>query len=232
MGTYVFFDIGQVLLNNGNGDSVWQAIAARTDRGDGWPRTHGEVREKYNRENTLLCPYGKGQATTRAFLEEMRDITGFGGTLEELGKAFAKNQGLLDENVRIFEHLKKRSDVVVGIISDTVEIHIAALAFSHGFLFERLRQEAVVFSYHPDMRCRKGDGPEIFRKTLRRLGANPDKDRVFMIDDREQNRAGAQAAGMTFIHLPPETSLAAKLRAHGLEETAAPHRPTMRPALS
>lgn len=228
MATYIFFDIGMVLLNNGNGAPAWEAVAARSDRGDGTPYTPEELLEKYVRENTLLGDYSRGQVSTESFLVELKAITGYQGGLDELAEDFSKTHGPIDANTRIFEYLKNHPDFTIGIISDTVEIHMAALARDHGFLFEQLDGLAVIFSYHADIQAQKHEGPEIFEKALTRIGADPARDRVFMIDDRWQNQAGAQAAGMTFILLLPGDDLAEKLRAHGIE-TAAPRPPAVKP---
>lgn len=56
--------------------------------------------------------------------------------------------------------------------------------------------------------------PEIFLRTLTRLGRQPEE--AIFIDDFAHNVAGAQAVGMAAIHYYPGLDVAAALAAHGV----------------
>ncbi|HAJ35337.1 MAG TPA: hypothetical protein DCL15_06550 [Chloroflexi bacterium] len=56
--------------------------------------------------------------------------------------------------------------------------------------------------------------PEIFLRTLARLGRQPEE--TIFIDDFAHNVAGAQAVGMAAIHYTPELDVAAALAAYGV----------------
>ncbi|HHY58776.1 MAG TPA: HAD family phosphatase [Chloroflexi bacterium] len=56
--------------------------------------------------------------------------------------------------------------------------------------------------------------PEIFLRTLARLGRRPEE--AIFIDDFAHNVAGAQAVGMAAIHYTPDLDVAAALAEHGV----------------
>jgi HAD superfamily hydrolase (TIGR01509 family) len=56
--------------------------------------------------------------------------------------------------------------------------------------------------------------PEIFLRTLERLGRQPEE--AIFIDDFAQNVAGARAVGMFAVQYTPDLDVAAALAAHGL----------------
>lgn len=56
--------------------------------------------------------------------------------------------------------------------------------------------------------------PEIFLRTLARLGREPAE--AIFIDDFAHNVAGAQAVGMAAIHYTPDLNVAAALAEHGI----------------
>lgn len=220
---FVLFDIGMVLVDNGGGALAWDAIAQKSTLG----LSGKEIKDLIlQTENTYFDLAPLGLISTADFLARLKEITCYTGSVEELGKDFSIVKGIFEERVQIMRRLKNSPDFTVGIVSDTTEIHMAVRSgeifvpgSSFPEIFSDLNRAALVFSCDPDVQTVKTDktrGHIPYETALRRLGADPARDRIIMIDDNEGCRAGAEKAGVLFLHLRPGEDLREKLEQIGV----------------
>jgi 2-haloacid dehalogenase len=195
----VAFDLGKVMVD------FDYSIAARRIAARG-TLSLLEIAQYIN-QSDLFVRYESGFVTTPQFYEEIRQVTGFRGSLSEFGECFADIFVPIEPMVQLQAALKQRGRTTYAF-SNTNELaaeHIRCrfpfyttfdgwvLSYQHGFM-------------KPDPRLY-----EVVERTCGRRGAE-----ILYLDDRPENIAAGAARGwQVILHETPEKSLAA-VRSLGL----------------
>ena len=148
----------------------------------------------------VLARFESGLLTREQFFAEMRQITGFTGSLEEFVADFADIFLPIPEMIELHEELRQRG-FQTYIFSNTNDIAIEHVR--HNFPFFK-NFNGYIFSYKvgamkPDLRIY-----EAMEKLCGRSFAD-----IVYIDDRPENvKAGSRRGWQTVLHESPEASRA------------------------
>jgi 2-haloacid dehalogenase len=189
----VVFDLGKVLVDFDYSIAA-RRIAARS-------RMAMDRVQSFLEQNPLLVQYECGLLTTPQFFAEIRRATGYSGTLEEFGDAFADIFTEIPEMIKLQARLR-RNQVRTYILSNSNDLAIshirARFPFFSGF-------DGYILSYEhgamkPDAR--------LYEVVERQTGRA--KDEILYIDDRAENVAAGAARGWhTILQENPSRTLAA-----------------------
>jgi len=184
----VFFDLGKVLLDFDLGICFRKLGAATT------------ISEEKLR-SLILTPrmndLERGIITTDEYFSEIRDATGFPGSVEDLRVIFNDIFDAMDENIMIAHVISEH--MPIGLISNTNAAHVNFVEARYDF-FSRFSVK--VYSHETGLRKPE---PEIYHRALNAIGIRPEES--IFIDDLSQNTDGARAVGIHAIHLPPGQDL-------------------------
>ena len=198
---FIYFDLGNVLLffdhrraaeqmgrvAGISTDAVWRALA---------------------KDNTI-CRVESGEMTDREFYERFCDATGTRPDFAELQRAGSDIFWLNWQIVPLVAQLDA-AGYPLGILSNTSQSHWEFICGGqYGLLPGAFR--TAVLSY--EARSSKPD-PGIYQAAIARAGVAPGE--IFFMDDREENVAGARAAGLDAVLFTSVRQLAADLRARGV----------------
>ena len=180
----ILFDVGGVLLTNG-----WDRARARGGGGEASAWTHGvgdparrNVREHGNEARSIATQY-----LDAAVFYEPRSFS----RDEFFDFILAQSQLLPDGAMEILEELSAANRYMLGALNNEAR---ETNEFRFG-KFELRRYLKVAFS-SCYMGLRKPE-PAMYRRALDILGSAPN--RTLFIDDRQENVAGAAAAGIKAI---------------------------------
>jgi len=194
----VVFDIGKVLLD------FDYAIAARQHAGHS-PLPADAIHELLNSHSALLAEYETGLMSTEDFFARFRALTGYRGTLAQFRAAFGDIFTPIEPIIALHASVRSRG-IPTYIFSNTNEIAIGHIRLTYPFY-----QEFTDYILSYEQGAMKPE-PRIYAAVERFAGVPPE--RIFYVDDREENIAQALARGWQAVHHTDiATTLAAARRA-------------------
>ncbi len=184
----VVFDLGKVLVD------FDYSIAARKFATRGTMQTPTD--KIFRDHSELLLRYETGQVTRQEFFDEVRNATGFRGTIEEFGELFAD----------IFTEIPRAIEIHTAVCQHGVPTYI--FSNTNDLAIEHVRRnfpffshfDGYIFSYQvgamkPDVKIY-----EALERMTGRSGAE-----ILYIDDRQENIAvGASRGWQVILHESPE----------------------------
>lgn len=189
----IIFDLGKVLVDFDYRIAA-RRIAARSKS------TVAQIAEFIN-QASLFVRYESGNITTQQFFDEVCQVTGFSGTLEEFGRYFADIFFPIEPMIQLQAALRQRG-LKTYIFSNTNELAIEHIRRSFPFY---ANLDGHILSYeHGVMKPGAGLYEAVERESGRR-GAD-----LLYLDDRPENVAAGEARGwQVILQESPEKSLAA-----------------------
>lgn len=196
----VVFDLGKVLV-----DFDYSLVANRLRA-----RTSISLEAVVARldQSPLLVEYETGRITTAEFFQQVRQLTGYQGTLDDFAVEFGDIFSPIDEMIAWQGELRT-CGVPTVIFSNTNELavrHIrSAFPFFSGF-------DAYVYSHEVGAMKPEAKIYEVVENVTGRRG-----DTILYIDDKPENvAAGAERGWRVIQHVEPKTTLQAAAN-HGLK---------------
>lgn len=189
----VIFDLGKVLVD------FDYSIAARRIAARG-KITVVEIAQFIN-QASLFNRYESGAITTQQFFDEICQVTGFGGTLEEFSRCFADIFFPIEPMIQLQAELRQRGFKTYAF-SNTNELAVEHIRRCFPFY---ANLDGYILSYQhgvmkPDARLY-----EVVERQSGRRGAD-----LLYLDDRPENvTAGAARGWQVILQESPEKSLAA-----------------------
>jgi len=179
----VIFDLGKVMVDFEYAQAG-AVIAAKSDL------SCEEIRQVID-HTPLLCRYETGSISTREFFGEVCAATGYRGTVEEFGRAFADVFTVIESSVELNRALR-RQGIPTFVLSNTNELHLGHIRRQFPFFAEF---DGYVLSY--EVGAMKPD--EKIYIAAETLTGKRGKEIMFL-DDRATNTAPAAARGWQVIH--------------------------------
>jgi HAD superfamily hydrolase (TIGR01509 family) len=187
----VVFDLGKVLLG------FDYTIAAEALAENGAVSTP-QIREFID-QSPLLIRYEKGQITREAFFEEIRDMSGYRGSLQDFSSLFAKVFTPISPMIELKQSLtaagiptylfSNTNDLAITHIELTYPFYKTFDGYALSFEHEAMKPESRLYEVVEDMTGQTGDS-------------------ICYIDDREENiDAGVSRGWRTHLHVEPTTSI-------------------------
>jgi len=195
----VVFDLGKVLVDFDYSIAA-RRLAARCANGT-------EAARFFADHGPKLLRYELGVIDTRRFYEEVRDATGFSGTLEEFGQSFSDIFTEIPAMVELHSALRDRG-FPTYIFSNTNDLAVGHIRRCFAF-YDRF--DGYILSYqHGSMKPDAKLYEVVERETGRR------REEILYLDDRPENiETGAARGWQSVLHETPEQTRAA-LKALGL----------------
>ena len=193
MNTAIVFDLGNVLVD------FDYSIAARriTARSTQPP----ENLDAFLSSSPALIQFETGLITRQAFFEQVRNVAGFLGDIEEFGKMFADIFTEISPMIALHAKLRRRG-FKTYIFSNTNDLAIEHIRRNFPF-FQNF--DGYILSY--EVQAMKPDAP-IYQALEQMTGKRGNE--IIYIDDRAENIAGAVESGWrTILHESPEQTRAA-----------------------
>lgn len=193
MNTAIVFDLGNVLVD------FDYSIAARriTARSTQPP----ENLDAFLSSSPALIQFETGLITRQAFFEQVRNVAGFLGDIEEFGKMFADIFTEISPMIALHAKLRRRG-FKTYIFSNTNDLAIEHIRRNFPF-FQNF--DGYILSY--EVQAMKPDAP-IYQALEQMVGKHGDE--IIYIDDRAENIASGAAHGWrTILHESPEQTHAA-----------------------
>lgn len=179
----VIFDLGNVLVNY-NGQATLAALSELA----------GVSLEKLLAHyQTVEYTFGTGQLSGRGYYDLLNQTFGLHANYDSFVAALCRYQERNEAAFAFARELQARADVVVGIISNTNEVHANWL---HANLPELKQFSSVILSN--EVGLLKPD-PTIFQLSLNQLGVTPEQ--ALFVDDVAENVEGGTAVGLaSYLH--------------------------------
>jgi FMN phosphatase YigB (HAD superfamily) len=130
------------------------------------------------------------------------------GDVKTLRKALSDEFEPLPERIALLNRLIDDGRYQVALVSDTNEWHMSHIEETIPQIFSNLSPERRFYSHA--VKYRKENGPDIYRHVMQALDASPETS--LMIDDRDQNKKGADVLGLNFLHVQKDENLEKRLR--------------------
>ena len=193
MSPIVVFDLGKVLVDFDYTIAAKKVAACSSKQ--------VEKLHEFLGGSTLLVRFETGLLTREQFFSEIRQITGFGGTIDEFSEYFADIFLPIEPMVELHAALRKQK-IPTYIFSNTNDIAVEHIRrefpfFSHfdGYIYSykvgAMKPSAKIYQALEEMSGRKGA-------------------EIFYIDDRLENvEAGAARGWKMVLHETPEKTRAA-----------------------
>jgi glucose-1-phosphatase len=159
-------------------------------------------------DGQLEHEFESGRLSGDEFLQKVRDLIGFRGTVDELRDGFVDIFTPNPPVIGLIPKLAKRHRLVLA--SNTNELHSAK--YLRTFADTMNQFHALGMSWNAGVRKPKA---EFFQYCLGLADCQP-AEAVF-VDDVEVNVDGAAAIGIGGIHYEPGMDLASELKSHGVE---------------
>ena len=192
MSTIVVFDLGKVLV-----DFDYSIAARKVATQSRKPIAETKVLLEQSR---FIIDYETGRLTRQEFFEQVREATGFRGTLEEFGGFFSDIFTEIPAMIALHAELRRRG-VPTYIFSNTNDLAIEHVRRNFPFF---ANFDGYIFSY--EVGAMKPDA-KIY-KALEKLTGKRGPDIIYL-DDRAENVAGGVARGWrTILHETPEKTRA------------------------
>ena len=179
----VIFDLGKVMVDF-EYVQAGSVIAAKSDL------SCEEIRRIID-HTPLLCRYETGSISTREFFGEICAATGYRGTMEEFGRAFADVFTVIESSVALNRALR-RQGIPTFVLSNTNELHLGYIRERFPFYAEF---DGYVLSYK--VGAMKPD-EKIYLAAEKLTGKRGAE--ILFLDDRAANTAAAAARGWQVIH--------------------------------
>ena len=198
---FIYFDLGNVLLNFDHRRAASQMAAVA-----GLP-----VEQVWNLifESDLLLRVESGQITDQQFYEIFCEETQTRADFAKLQQAGSDIFGLNREMVPLLQHLHSAGHPS-GILSNTSKSHWDFVCQGQYAILPGTFRHAVlsfeVGAAKPDQK--------IYEIAIERAGVAAEE--IFFTDDREENVAGARAAGIDAVQFHSAAQLVLELRARGV----------------
>ena len=196
----VVFDLGKVLLDFDYG-KLSRAVAKISTAG-------GEAIRKLIDHSPLLFRYETGLIDREYFFHEVRQATGFRGTLAEFVPLFSDIFEPIPEMIELHAKLRQQR-VPVYIFSNTNDMAIEHIRRAYPFFSQF---DGYIYSF--EQGAMKPD-PRIYT-ALENLTGRTGTDIVYL-DDRAENVAGGTARGWVGIHHVSNEGTMAALREQGFK---------------
>jgi putative hydrolase of the HAD superfamily len=198
---FIYFDLGNVLLTFDHGIACRQ-IAALT--GLSAERVNGLVFE-----SGLQLQYERGELTSREFYDTFCRVAGVQPDYDALHHA---NSAMFDLNVPVVPIVAQlwAAGYRMGILSNTCEAHWNYVSQGRYAVVTEFFQRHVLSH---EVRCTKPD-LAIFQRAAQQAGVLPE--RIFFVDDRQENVDGARRAGWDAVLFQGPQQLGEDLRARGV----------------
>jgi HAD superfamily hydrolase (TIGR01509 family) len=193
MDPVVVFDLGKVLVDFDYSIAA-RKIAARSSK-------HIESLDEFLGGSELLARFETGLLTRQQFYSEIRNVTGFSGTVEEFADDFADIFTTISPMVELHAGLRKQK-IPVYVFSNTNDIAVEHVRrrfpFFAGF-------DGYILSYEIGAMKPHAKIYEALEKMAGRRGTD-----IFYIDDRSENIAAGAARGwQVVLHESADTTRAA-----------------------
>jgi putative hydrolase of the HAD superfamily len=192
----VVFDLGKVLLDFDYRIAA-NALAARSN-------VSTSQISQFIDQSPLLNRYEKGQITRREFFEQVRDMSGYRGSLGDFSALFSDVFTPIQPMIRFKERLTAAA-VPTYIFSNTNDLAITHIRASYPFYNNF---DGYVLSYEHGSMKPEAELYECVEQLTGRTGHE-----VVYIDDRAENvQAGSERGWLGVLHHSPEKSMAAVKR--------------------
>ena len=189
----IIFDLGKVLVDFDYSVAAHKVAARSTKQLPDLQHFLGS--------SSILVRYESGLLTRQQFFEEMRQATGFTGSLEEFSADFADIFVPIAPMIELHEELRARG-FLTYIFSNTNDLAIEHVR--HNFPFFQ-HFDGYIFSY--EVGAMKPQ-PEIYA-AMEQMSGKSGADLVY-IDDRLENTEAGRARGWrAILHETPEKTRAA-----------------------
>jgi HAD superfamily hydrolase (TIGR01509 family) len=189
----IIFDLGKVLVDFDYSVAA-RKVAARSTK-------QLPDLQHFLGSSSILVRYESGLLTRQQFFEEMRQATGFTGSLEEFSADFADIFVPIAPMIELHEELRARG-FLTYIFSNTNDLAIEHVR--HNFPFFQ-HFDGYIFSY--EVGAMKPQ-PEIYA-AMEQMSGKSGADLVY-IDDRLENTEAGRARGWrAILHETPEKTRAA-----------------------
>lgn len=179
----VIFDLGNVLVNY-DGRDTFVAISELAGV---------SLETIFDHYQTVEHAFGTGQLSGRDYYTLLDKSFGLSASYDHMVTAFCRNQQRNEQALAFARYLQARENVVVGVISNTNEVHANWL---HANLPELQLFISVILSN--EVGLLKPD-PAIYELAFSQLGVPPES--ALFVDDLAENVAGGTAVGLTsYLH--------------------------------
>ncbi|MGO8838381.1 MAG: HAD family hydrolase [Limisphaerales bacterium] len=193
MNTVVAFDLGKVLVDFDYSIAA-RKIAARSKT------SLAEIRVLIE-QSRFIIDYETGRLTRREFYTQVREATGFSGTLEEFGGLFADIFTEIPPMVELHARIRQRG-IATYIFSNTNDLAVEHVRRNFPFF---ANFDGYIYSYEVGTMKPNPGIYEALEKLASRRGAD-----IVYLDDRPENVAGGAARGwQAILHETPEKTRAA-----------------------
>lgn len=209
----VLFDIGDVLI-----DIDWQR---------GYKKLYGQMRDADQRLLTLeeitekLHPgpygsiwddFGQNKITQEQFIAEVKNRTDYKGDERLLQSALTEIFEPLEHRIVLLNEMKENKKLQIALVSDTNGMHMDYIESYIPAIFDGIPIHHRFYSHRVGKM--KKFGHEFYQHALDTLGVIPAN--ALMIDDRLQNKHGAEKIGLNFLHIEKDEDLKAALSSYSL----------------
>jgi glucose-1-phosphatase len=175
----VIFDLGNVLVHY-DGQDTFRGVSELTAV---------SLEELFSHYQTVDHAFGTGQLNGRGYYELLSKKFGLRASYDTFATTICRNQQRNEHALAFALELQARTNVVVGIISNTNEIHAAWLRAN---LPELAQFSSITFSN--EVGLLKPDAA-IYQLALNQLNVLPNK--ALFVDDLLENVTGGTAVGLS-----------------------------------
>ena len=210
----IIFDIGNVLvhINWHRGHNLLADVIADKD---GQALSGDKLHQHFFSpdQHELWNEYGTGQIGEAEFIANFchnlsaQNVV-YTGQPPLLLKALSSVFEPIPERIETLNALIANQKYQIALLSDTNPLHANYIENHAAAIFTQIETGKRFYSHQ--LGCQKKNGAEIYTKTLAELKARPDES--LMIDDRIQNKPGADEIGLNFLLIQPNEDLNARLQ--------------------
>lgn len=175
----VIFDLGNVLVNY-DGQATFTAMSAVAGV---------SLENLFTHYQTVERAFGTGQLSGRGYYDLLDQAFGLAASYDRFAAVFCQYQERHEAALAFARDLQARANVLVGIISNTNEVHASWL---HANLPELSLFSSVILSN--EVGLLKPD-PTIFELALNQLDVPPEQ--ALFVDDLAENVVGGTAVGLS-----------------------------------
>jgi putative hydrolase of the HAD superfamily len=209
----LLFDVGDVLI-----DIDWQRgyrkMLGKMKHPDGTDLSLEEITEKLHPGpyGSVWDDFGTGALTQDEFLDLIRQRTGYNGDKTLLITGLTELFEPLEHRITLLNRLITGRNLTIALVSDTNKMHMDHIESYIPSIFQNIPEERRFYSHRLGQKKKLGKG--IYETVLKALNKKPEN--ALMIDDRLQNKPGADEIGLNFLHIEKHQDLGAALRQYAL----------------
>lgn len=207
--TTLLFDIGDVLI-----DIDWQGgfstLLGHARHADGRDMTLEEITAMLHPGPyaSLFDRFGMGLTTKDEFLLLCAEHACYAGDILRLEQALTHIFAPLPERIALLNKLIASGKYNIALVSDTNHMHMDYIEQTIPDIFKQIDKNRRYYSHH--LGLKKKLGKAIYEAVLNDMGVAPEH--ALMIDDRIDNKKGADAIGLHFLHILKRDDLEAALK--------------------